>query len=159
MKILLLTIVSSLTILLLLNLGYYKPWFSEKPLDYWKDFRKESASHASLKAIRQARYGLAYSISMRIKETVENKKINDPVILFEPNGYYNDSLHMDLHVPEPAVFYYYTGLHSVWMNSPGVGKANYLVRITKGEVKMDHIRSAAQLQQILARYQSYTINL
>ena len=83
------------------------------------------------------------------------KKVTNPVILFEPNSYYRDSLHMDLHVPEPAVFYYYTGLRGVWMNSPDVEKANYFVRVNGGEVKLEAIRSSEQLQTILVHYRKF----
>jgi len=155
MKVFLLTAVSVSTIALVLSLGYYRTWFLDKPLAYWDAFRMESSSHAGIEEIRQSRYGLAYTISMKIKEAVEKKKMGDPVILFEPNSYYRDSLHMDLHVPEPAVFYYYTGLRSVWMNSPDIGKANYLIRVAGREVKMDMIRSPEQLQRIIAHYQKF----
>ena len=93
---------------------------------------------------------------VEIYKEMAKKNIIDPVILFEPNSYYQDSLHMDLHLPEPVVFYYYTGLRSVWTNSPAVGKATYLARIRKGEVRMEHITTPGQLQSILKRYQAFT---
>jgi len=155
MKALLLTIVSISTIFLVLGLGYYRTWFRDKPLFYWNAFIGESASHASPEDIRKARYGKAYALCMTVKELVAKKKIKDPLILFEPNGYYRDSLHIDLHMPEPAVFYYYTGLHGVWINSPGVEKANCLVRIENGKAEVEQILSPERLQTILAGYRKF----
>src|SRR5947209_54266 len=149
MKLLLLTMVSASAIVLLFITGPYRTWFRDRPLDYWNSFRKEFVSHASPEAIRRARYGNAYVLSMAIKDTILQQQIQDPVLLLEPNSYYKDSLHMDLHMPEPAVFYYYTGLHSVWMNSPNVQKANCLVRIVKGLVHVSPIRNPEQLRQII----------
>ena len=89
---------------------------------------------------------------------VESKHIANPVILFEPNSYYRDSLHIypNVRAPEPAVFYYYTGLEGVWTNSPDVGRANYLVRVTKKGVALEAIHNPAALQQILAYYRKFT---
>jgi len=155
MKALLLTIISISTIFLVLCLGYYRTWFLEKPAFYWNSFLKQRTSHASLENIRRGRYGTAYTLSMTVKDSIAGMKVKDPLILFEPNGYYRDSLHIDLHMPEPALFYYYTGLHGVWMNSPGVEKANYLVRVNNGRAELEPIRSSEQLQMILARYRKF----
>jgi hypothetical protein len=158
MKSLILTLVSLLLILVTLNAGYYPTWFKAKPVQYWNDFLKEKDDTLDVTGIRKVRYGISYVISLRVKEVVENKHITHPVILFEPNSYYRDSLHIypNVRAPEPAVFYYYTGLEGVWTNSPDVAKANYLVRVTKKGVTLDAIRNPQQLQQILAFYRKFT---
>ena len=156
MKRLLLTIISTSILLLLLAFGKYRDWFLDKPLDYWYGFCAEVRRPASPEEVRRIRYGLPYTLSMKIQEAAKAGQLHDPVFLFEPNSFYRDSLHMDLRMPEPAVFYYYTGLQSVSMNSPTVQKANCLVRIRKGEVRIEHIGTPRQLQQILTRYKSFT---
>ena len=156
MKIFLLTVLSFVTIILILNAGYYKVWFVEKPMQYWTDFLKEKDDTAGIEGIMTGRFGLNYTICAKVKEYMTKKKIVNPVILFEPNSYYRDSLHIQVRVPEPAVFYYYTGLKGVWTTSAEVNKANYLVRISKKGVNLDQIRTPEQLQQILARYQKFT---
>ena len=156
MKIFLLTVVSFLLIILVLNAGYYKVWFVEKPVQYWTDFMNQKEDTASLESIMTTRFGLNYTICEKIKEYMTKKNITNPVILFEPNSYYRDSLHIQVRVPEPAVFYYYTGLKGVWTNSAEVNKANFLVRISKKGVNLDQIRTPEQLQLILARYQKFT---
>lgn len=156
MKRLLLTIISTSTLLLLLAFGHYKEWFLDKPLDYWCGFCTEVRHPASPEEVRRMRYGTPYTLSIEIREAAKAGRLHDPVFLFEPNSFYHDSLHIDLRMPEPAVFYYYTGLQGVWTNSPTVQRANYLVMIRKGEVKIAHIRTALQLQEILTRYRSYT---
>ena len=156
MKSFLLTVISFFLVLLVLNAGYYKDWFQAKPLQYWSDFQKEKDDTADAVGIMKARYGISYVISMRVKEVVAKKKVPYPVILFEPNSYYRDSLHMDIRAPEPAVFYYYTGLEGVWTNSPDVGKANFLLRISKKGANLDEIKSPQQLQQILTHYKKFT---
>jgi hypothetical protein len=95
---------------------------------------------------------------MKVKEVVEKRKMPHAVILFEPNSYYRDSLHIynAIRAPEPVVFYYYTGLEGVWTNSPDVNKANFIVRYSKTKgVTLDEIHSPQQLQQILASFKKY----
>ena len=142
----------------MLNAGYYREWFQAKPVQYWSDFLKEKDDTLDAVGIMKSRYGVSYTISMRVKEVMEQRHIAHPVILFEPNSYYRDSLHIypNIHAPEPALFYYYTGLEGVWTNSPDVGKANFLVRITKKGVALDVIKTPQQLQQILAAYKKFT---
>jgi hypothetical protein len=158
MKGFLLTVVSLLLVVLVLNAGYYREWFQAKPAQYWTDFLKEKDDTLDAVGIMKSRYGISYVISTRVKEVVEKKNIVNPVILFEPNSYYRDSLHIypNVRAPEPAVFYYYTGLVGVWTNSPNVSNANFLVRVTKKGVSLDAIRTPLQLQQILANYKKFT---
>jgi hypothetical protein len=157
MKVILLTIISILLVTIVLNAGYYKDWFQSKPEQYWSDLQKEIDDTSGEMTIKKQRYGLSYTVSMRVKEVLEKKKVAHPVILFEPNSYYRDSLHIlgTMRAPEPAVFYYYTGLEGVWTNSPDVSKANYVVRVTKKGVSLDAIKSPQDLQQILDRYKKY----
>ena len=161
MKGFLLTVISALLVILILNLGYYKDWFQAKPLQYWTDFLKEKDDTLDAVGIMKSRYGVSYAISIRVKEVMEQRHIAHPVILFEPNSYYRDSLHIypNVHAPEPAVFYYYTGLEGVWTNSPDVSKANFLLRVSKKGVNLDEIHSPQQLQQILNAYKKYTPTL
>lgn len=156
MKSFLLTVISFLLILLVLNAGYYREWFHDKPLLYWSDFQKEKDDTADAVGIMRDRYGIIYTISMKVKQVVAQKKVAHPVILLEPNSYYRDSLRLPLRAPEPAVFYYYTGLEAVWTNSPNVNQANFLLRISKKGANLDAIRSPQQLQQILATYKKFT---
>ena len=157
MKVILLTIISILLVTIVLNAGYYKDWFQSKPEQYWSDLQKEIDDTSGEMTIKKQRYGLSYTVSMRVKEVLEKKKVAHPVILFEPNSFYRDSLHIysQIHAPEPAVFYYYTGLEGVWTNSPNVSKANLFLRISKKGVNLDEIHTPEQLQRILDFYKKY----
>ena|ERR1700761_8472036 len=157
MKSFLLTAVAFAAIFITINAGFYKDWFQSRPVAYWNDFQKEKEDTLDRIGILKTRYGVTYTIALRIKELMEKKKVAHPVILFEPNSYYKDSLHIypNIHSPEPAVFYYYTGLEAVWTNSPDVNKANFLVRMTKNGLQLDEIHTPEQLQRVLNFYKKY----
>jgi hypothetical protein len=161
MKGFLLMLVSFAAIFIILNAGYYKEWFSAKPVQYWSDFLKEKDDTLDEAGILRQRYGIVYTICMRVKDVMIQKKIAHPVILFEPNSFYRDSLHIypNIHAPEPAVFYYYTGLEGVWTNSPDVGKANFLLQMSKKGIKLQEITGPGQLQRVLDFYKKYPPSL
>ena len=150
-------LVSFAAIFIILNAGYYKEWFANKPVQYWFDFLKEKDDTLDQAGILREKYGIVYTVCMKVKDVVIQKKVAHHVILFEPNSYYRDSLKIypNIHAPEPALFYYYTGLEGVWTNSPDVGKANFLLRMSKGGIKLDEINTPQQLQRILAYYKKY----
>ena len=155
---LLLTAISLFVILIILNIGYYKDWVQSKPLHYWNEFLNQKDDDASLEDIRKSRYGLPYVISMKVKDFMEKKGATDRVILMEPNSYYQDAQHLKLRMPEPAVFYYYTGLRAVWMNEPWevVSQARYLLQIDKKRgITLNVIKSPEQLRQILNAYKNF----
>lgn len=154
-------LVSFAAIFIILNAGYYKEWFAAKPVTYWSDFQKEKDDTLDQAGILRQRYGIVYTMSMRVKDVMIQKKVAHPVILFEPNSFYRDSLHVypNIHAPEPALFYYYTGLEGVWTNSPDVGKANFLLTMSKKGIKLQQITSPQQLQVILAFYKKYPPSL
>lgn len=157
MKGFLLTLAAFAIIFIVLNAGFYKEWFESKPTQYWSDFLKEKDDTLDQAAILRQRYGIVYTICMQVKEIMEKKKIAHPVILFEPNSFYKDSLHIypNIHAPEPALFYYYTGLEGVWMNSPDVDSANYFLRMSKKGIQLEAINNPQQLKRVLDFYKKY----
>ncbi|HXD78160.1 MAG TPA: hypothetical protein VN616_10160 [Puia sp.] len=158
MKGFILTVISFLIVLVVINTGFYGDWFRTRPVKYWSDFLKEKDDTLTPEGIMKARYGITYTIAMSVKQVVEQRHISHPVILLEPNSYYRDSLHIypNVRAPEPAVFYYYTGMEGVWINSPDTSKVNLLVRVSKKGVKLDIIHSPQERERILAYYRKYT---
>lgn len=158
MKSFILTVVSFLVALLAINAGYNADWFRSRPVQYWNDFLTEKDDTLDAVGIMKSRYGVSYTISMRVKEVVEQRHILHPVILLEPNSYYRDSLHLypKIKAPEPAVFYYYTGLEGVWINSPDTGKVNLLVKVNSKGVNLDIIHNDRERERILNYYRKFT---
>ena len=100
MKGFLLTLAAFGAIFLILNAGYYKDWFESKPEQYWTAFLKEKDDTLDPVGIMKERFGVAYTICLKVKEAVEKKHLAHPVILFEPNSFYRDSLH--IYTPDPC---------------------------------------------------------
>jgi hypothetical protein len=154
----LLTILSILLIIIFKNIGVNKYWF-EKTGSYWEAFKEQKDAGATIEEIKRERWGASYVVSLMAKEYFEKNKIKNPVLLVEPGDYLAENKIMNVRFPEPIVFYYYTGLKMVWMNSKNVQEANYIAYINSGGLRIEPIKSQNELQQILLKYKQYKPSL
>jgi|GEM_PF-529146 len=144
---------------------FYNTWFNTKILqmqdpdsytgvedvpavyDRVTDMIGKQAERMSVRERMEMRYGMSYYISEAVDSILKANKVKDPYILFPPNAYLKEGLHYnDFNVPEPAIFYYFTGLQEVWANSPEVQKTNWTVII-------ESLKNKDYLQQIIAEGQ------
>jgi len=153
----LLTLFSILLIFVFSHFGTNKLFFSQKIPAYWDAFVAEKAADLSTEEIKKQRYGAQYVVSLMIKDYFEKNKIKDPVVLLEPNDYLQKTAGFKM--PEPIVFYYFTGLHALWLNSSNVEDATYMVYITQRGLRFQPITSKEQLQSILNQYKQYKPSL
>lgn len=132
--------------------GFNREWFG-KVTGYWDDYREQRRSDASIEQIKEERWGASYKISKMVQKQMKDKHIENPVILLEPNAYLEKTAGFQM--PEPIVFYYFTGIKALWTNSPNVKDATHILRIQKGRMLIDTISSPEALQQILTFYKPY----
>lgn len=147
-----LTCLASLALLLFSRIGQNKPWF-EKVGSYWDDFVTQRAEQASMEDIKTARLGPGYKVSKTIEQYFESKHIKNPVILLEPNSYVEKAAGFKM--PEPVIFYFYTGMKSLWTNSSNVTDATHFVYFRNRQMYIDTIASKETLQKIIKTYASY----
>lgn len=150
---------SLLLIFIVFNFGYYKIWFKDRILQYWESFKIEK-ENTDLEIRKINRYGNAYVISKTITSFFEQNKIKDPLVLLPPTSYFA-SFGIDYHVPEPAVFYYYTGLKTIWPNANhnDLLKAKWFVRVDSTQLYIDMIPNQIKLDSILLTLKKYEVSL
>lgn len=154
-----LLILSLLLIIIIFNVGYYKIWFKDRILQYWESFKIEK-DNLDIETRKTNRYGNAYTISKIINSFFEQNKIKDPLVLIPSTSYFA-SFGVDYHVPEPAVFYYYTGLKTIWPNANpnDLSKAKWFVRIDTARLYIDSIPNQLKLDTILSQLKKYNVSL
>jgi len=114
----------------------------------------DQPNHMGIDERKASRYGYSYLVYLNILHKVDNPK--QAVILLPPIEYVK-SIHVNnFAIPEPATFYYYTGLEAVWANSPHVGLANWEV-VVKGEqqIGLRRIPGKEHLDSVLTFYRKY----
>lgn len=132
-------------------------WLTGRLWPYIASFPLEK-DHMSLDDRKAYKYRESYMILMNAANYLSSHNAVDPVILLPPNSYIREQ-HVKLHVPEPVVFYYFTGYRAVWTDSPGVENADWALLIHDGKVHLAHLKGPEQLQELLALYKDYTPTL
>jgi len=135
-----------------------RDWMAQRVLHYWKDFTVQkndlSPEHRKIR-----RYQNAYTFSKRIAGYFQQNKLTDQVLLLVPPASYFSAHGVNYPVPEPAVFYYYTGLKTVWANSPEAINANWIVKAVRGEVIVDKAADKSMLADSIRSYKKYPYRL
>jgi hypothetical protein len=137
------------------NIGNNKDWFM-KVGGYWDAFLDQKDGDLSIEEIKRERLGGPYIVSKMVEQYFRENKIKDPVVLMEPNDYLLEQNIVPFKMPEPIIFYNYTGLKVVWMNSRNVADATHFVSIQRSGLKIVPVESKEHLQQILNQFKNYT---
>jgi hypothetical protein len=158
MKKLLLTGISVLLIILFFLIPRNGAWFNSRIVGYWNDFTIQR-SHLDLEYRKAKRLENSYSLSRQIADSVSRSgDESTALVLVPPSAYFKDR-GIDYHVPEPAVFYYYTGVKTTWINSNMTEKANWIVAAENGKLKIIRVKERDVLIDSLAIFKRYPPSL
>jgi len=154
--ILLATSITSLFIFF--GLPPYKRWFNERIIPYWEDFQ-EQRLNLNLEERKLSRYQVDYEFALNVSDFFEKRGIiNKSLVLIPPSGYFNaHGLH--IHVVEPTVFYYFTGLKTIWPNSPEANKANWYITARNGRLIFNRVTDQQAFRDTIASFNSYKTSL
>lgn len=154
----LLTLLSALIIFLFFRIKIYNEWITT----IINDEKKISIALNQLDPeMRKTEWwGTSYIISKNILNYFRQNKFDEKnaLILMPPNEYVITNK-VDFAVPEPSKFYYYTGLKTVWANSPLAEKANYVVAIEDRELIIIPVPDKNALNTYLSEFRKYQITL
>ncbi len=126
-------------------------WLKERILPYARQVGYQQR-HLEPEKRRQLRWESSYTLSQQVAQFFVSRGLKDSVLVLLPPFKYFEAGGLNYPVPEPAVFYYYTGLKTTWANSPAAMKANWVVRLEGGHLKMEPVGSPAALADTIAVY-------
>jgi len=133
-------------------------WMANRILHYWKDFTVQK-NNLDPEHRKTDRYQDAYTWSQKIAGYFKERKIARQVLVLMPPASYFAAHQVTYHVPEPAVFYYFTGLHTVWANSPQAIHASWVVRVNKGNIIIDSVENIQILADSINSYKKFGYQL
>jgi len=140
------------------SIGYTREWFSSKILTCWDEF-KDQKNKMSPEERLTARFGNNYTISKLLADFLKKRGQGNKLILMPPNDYLTQNK-IQYKVPEPAIFYYFTGLKTVWANSEEAHKANwYVSTANNGQMLVDSVMNQKQLDSVINKFRKYKISL
>ena len=116
----------------------------------------------SIKEREEFRYGNLYILNNLIINTLQSNKINpdSAIVLFPPFKYLKDRGVSVFSMPDPSSFYCLTRIKSVWITSPDVKKANWVVLPSgKNSVCFVPITDDNARNRLLDTFSKYTPSL
>lgn len=149
-KPLILTCTGIVLIIAFFLLPRYQKW-AGTVYSYWTDYQWQR-DNTDLETRMTKRFGNSYTYSKHIAEALEKKGVKDKALVLMPPGNYFTKMGLSYHVPEPAVFYYYTGLKTIWANSNDAIKANWYVRVSGKELIIDSVRDLNAFGDTIAAF-------
>ena len=142
--------------LLLIILSINSDFFNGRVIAYWDAFQ-EQKSELDLEARKTERFGNSYVISKQIADFIKTKHDSNVVLI--PSTAYFTANGIDYHVPEPAVFYYYTSVKTIWPNCKIGCNANWFVHANSGKLFIDTIQNKNVLDSVLKVFNKYETSL
>lgn len=134
-----------------------RTWMVNRAFVYWRDFTIQK-KHLDPDYRKTKRYGSDYIYSKQIADYFGRKGISEKVLVLLPPSAYFKNKGLNYHVPEPAVFYYYTGVKTVWVNSVDAAKADWVVSFN-GIIRIDSVQNKRMIQDTIASYKKYPVAL
>jgi len=142
--------------LLLIIISINSDFFNGRVVAYWDAFQ-EQKSELDLESRKIERFGSSYAVSKQIADFIKTKHRSD-VVLMPSTAYFNAN-GIDYHVPEPAVFYYFTSVKTIWQNCKSGCNANWFVYANNGRLGIDTIQNKAVLDSVLKVFNKYETSL
>ena len=157
-KTFILLVASVVGLLIFFGLEPNKIWLDQRIMPYWEDY-KEQKLNLDLEERKMARYQTDYLFAKNVTGFFEKRGTAGKILLLVPSSDYFNAHGLQIHVPEPAVFYYFTGLKTIWANSPEANKANWYLTARDGGLTFDSVTNPQALQDTIASFNKYKISL
>jgi hypothetical protein len=157
-KAFILLVAAVISLLIFFGIEPNKLWLNQRILPYWEDF-KEQKLNLDLEERKLARYQTDYLFAKNVTGFFEKRGNANKVLLLLPPSDYFVANGLQIHVPEPAVFYYMTGLKTIWANSPEATKANWVLSAKNGGLGFDSVINKQVLQDSIAAFKKFKITL
>jgi len=152
-----LTFLSMELLLVFFLLPKNREWFNGRVITYWNDFRIQK-NKLDIEYRKTKRWESSYTISKQITDSFAKNDLKNVIVLLPPSAYFKERK-IDYHVPEPAIFYYYTGLRTVWINSNEAKNANWIVTAHNGQLEMIPMNDQKVLLDSINIFKKYPVGL
>lgn len=124
------------SIALFFTLPRNREWLRDAIAGSLNDFTAE-CHHLDEDYRMQYRFDSIYIYSQQIAQLVKRSGgTATAVVLVPPSNYFN-SMNIHYHVPEPVVFYYFTGVKTLWSNCTNAADANWYVCVKDGKLAVN----------------------
>jgi hypothetical protein len=147
----LLFLLSAVVLVLFFLLPRNQSWFRDRVVAYSEDFLIQR-KHTDPEYRKRYRWTDGYHYAKEIAGMVGNKNADPTLVLVPSTGWFKKK-GISFPVPEPSVFYYYTGLRTTQPGSTVANKATLFVTVVEGMLKVQQVQSVEQLDSVTKQMQ------
>jgi hypothetical protein len=145
-----LAFLSCIYILIFFNIEQYKTWLEDRILVFSSEIY-DHLDRMDLEERRRFRWSNTYTDALTIKEYLDTSGIKEPLLMLPPLELVKKNLPNAI-IPEPIVFYYFTGVKTILPDSRFIDKANVALVLRGNGLTIEKIENKEQLQAILNLY-------
>lgn len=157
-KAFILLVAAVISMLIFFGIEPNKLWFTQRIMPYWEEYQEQKLN-LDIEERKLARYQTDYLFAKNVTGFFEKRGNANKVLLLLPPTDYFAANGLQIHVPEPAVFYYMTGLKTIWANSPEATKANWVLTVKNGGFGFDSVINKQVLQDTITAFKKFKITL
>lgn len=129
-----------------------RQWARERIITYYQEFPYQ-IKHLDKETRMADRFEDAYTLSKYIAEKLlRHGGERTALILMPPTSYFK-SMGVDYPVPEPAVFYYYTGMNTTGYKYKNAMDATWFVWAQNGSVQVERVPNKNELRNVIDDFQ------
>lgn len=141
----------SVTVLAILyNIPTYNSWMERKIFTISNI--GEQTEHMDIEERRESRYGYSYMVFKDMAKKM--KQEGDATVLIPPNAYMTANK-VEMRMVEPALYYYFTGMNAVNVNSPKVWMANWALVAENGHMSLLKFTGRKQADSMINLLKKY----
>lgn len=104
------------------------------------------------------RFGTEYTYTKEIAENMRKNGQQNALLLMPPTSYFTRA-GLKYHVPEPAVFYYFTGIKTVWAESKEAINAELFIHVRDGQLLIARGNNKTALQDSITLFKKLGYSL
>ena len=141
--------------ILFYRLPWYNSWINAKILCENCTIYNQS-QYMGTEDRMSSRFFITYNALVAISNKIKSSGFKNPVILLPPTAYVQVMKAEDgIAIPEPAVFYYFTGLRAVCVTSPDVEQANLALLVRDHQLWIDLIKDKQNCDSFVKVFKHY----
>jgi hypothetical protein len=138
---------SVLVLVLFFLLPRNQRWFYERAATYTKDLWWQK-NRMNIEDRKRDRWENSYVYAKQISLMMP-PNVFDSALVLVPGSEYFKSNGFAFAVPEPAVFYYYTGLKTTQPGNKLSRRANWYVTVQSAKLQLERVSSQEQLDSVI----------
>jgi hypothetical protein len=157
-KAFILLVASIISLLIFFGLEPNKMWLDQRIMPYWEAYQEQKLD-LDLEERKLARYQSDYEFAKNVTGFFEKRGTVNKTLVLIPASDYFKAHGLQIHVVEPTIFYYFTGLKTIWPNSPEASKANWYITARDGSLEFDSVTNQQALRDTIASFNKYKTSL